>query len=52
MFKLSGYEPEVIDTADTVGERDFLLGEYKLAFGGSGKIYWRREKQTRKECDV
>ena len=44
LFKYHGQEEEVIDTAKDRAERDYLLGEYRLAFS-EGEVYSRRQKK-------
>jgi|7_EtaG_2_1085326.scaffolds.fasta_scaffold97400_2 hypothetical protein len=40
MAKFSGCEAEEIDTADTKEEAEYLLGEYKMAFGLGSFAIW------------
>lgn len=39
MGKYSGLAPEEIDTAATLDEADYLLGEYRLAFGNTWELW-------------
>ena len=41
--KMSGSDWEEIDTAETE-DKDYLLGEYRMAFGPGWVFKWRKSK--------
>ena len=44
MFEYPGQEPEEIDEADTQEDADYLLGEYRLAYGPGSKLWIKKVK--------
>ncbi len=45
MYKIMGksqYGTEELDTADTLKEAKFLVGEYKMAYGAGWTIWYKK----------
>jgi len=50
MGKYNGLTPEEVDTADTLEEANYLLGEYRLAFGDSWEMWIEASSRNNPVC--
>jgi streptomycin 6-kinase len=50
MYRYPGNEPEVVDTAEDMKEAKYLLTEYRMAYGGVGSLWLKKDtKDARTE---